>query len=284
MHAFSIATMKALCLGSCLAVGIGTVLARAAPPKSEHVSRVCSLIHQASTTNGLPPDFFARLIWKESLFDPNAVSPKGAEGIAQFMPSTAKLRGLGDAFDMEQALAASANYLAELKKKFGNLGLAAAAYNAGEARVQRWITRGGFLPLETENYVLHILGRPADNFVGSDVAEEVPPLDPEKPFQEACVLLPVMAATIAPMARIHTKPWGIQVAGHFRRDVAIRMWERAKRRVRALQSAEPVVSQMRAGRRRPIYAVRIGADTRKEAEQTCQSIRSNGGSCVVLKN
>jgi len=86
------------------------------------------------------------------------------------------------------------------------------------------------------------------------------------------------------MARIHTKPWGIQVAGHFRRDVAIRMWERAKRRVRALQSAEPVVSQMRAGRRRPIYAVRIGADTRKEADQTCQSIRSSGGSCIVLKN
>ena len=250
----------------------------------EHLDRVCSLIHEASDRNGFSPHFFARLIWKESLFDPGAVSPKGAEGIAQFMPGTAKMRGLEDPFDIEQALTASANYLAELKQRFGNLGLAAAAYNAGEARVQRWLSRGGFLPMETENYVLHILGRSADTFIDT-TNDDVPPLDPSKSFHEACTLLPVASSTVAPMARIHTKPWGIQVAGHFRRDVAIRMWERARRSTKALQNFEPVVSQMRSGRgRRAIYAVRIGADTRQQADETCAEIRRSGGACIVLRN
>ncbi|TIP53605.1 MAG: lytic transglycosylase domain-containing protein, partial [Mesorhizobium sp.] len=73
------------------------------------------LIEAQAQQNGLPKDFFARLIWKESRFDPNAVSPVGAEGIAQFMPGTAKMRGLANPFDIEQALPASAKYLAEMK-------------------------------------------------------------------------------------------------------------------------------------------------------------------------
>ena len=100
----------------------------------------------------------ARLIWKESLFDPGAVSPKGAQGIAQFMPGTAKLRGLDDPFDPPKALAASAAYLAELRQGFGNLGLAAAAYNAGEERVRKWLARQVGLPYETQDYVLSITG------------------------------------------------------------------------------------------------------------------------------
>lgn len=259
--------------------------AQANAEQAAHLNQVCRLIHQESSRNGFSPDFLARLIWKESLFDPAAVSPKGAEGIAQFMPGTARLRGLEDPFDIEQAIPASARYLAELKDRFGNLGLAAAAYNAGEARVRRWITSGGFLPLETENYVRHILGRPADNFINATGEDDVPPLDADRPFHEACMLLPVSATAIAPMARIHTKPWGIQVAGHFRRDVAMRMWERVRRSTKALQDFEPVVSQMRSGRgRRAIYTVRIGADTRQEADRICNRLRQSGQACIVLKN
>ncbi len=128
------------------------------------IGRICHLIEVHADGHELPRDFFARLIWKESRFDPGAESPAGAEGIAQFMPGTAKLRGLADPFDVEQAIPASAKYLGELKRGFGNLGLAAAAYNAGEARVSRWLSSGGFLPLETEDYVLDIMGEPADNF------------------------------------------------------------------------------------------------------------------------
>ncbi|MEW6631537.1 MAG: lytic transglycosylase domain-containing protein, partial [Pseudomonadota bacterium] len=133
------------------------------PPQSQSaakrlISRVCDLIESEADKNGLPKDFFARLIWKESRFDPNAVSPVGAEGIAQFMPGTAKMRGLADPFDIAQAIPASAQYLAEMKVGYGNLGLAAAAYNAGENRVSRWLASGGFLPMETESYVFDIMG------------------------------------------------------------------------------------------------------------------------------
>ena len=201
----------------------------------------------------LPPDFFARLIWKESRFDPNAVSPAGAEGIAQFMPGTAALRGLQNSFDIEQAISASAKYLGELKTGYGNLGLAAAAYNAGENRVSRWLSSGGFLPLETESYVLDIMGEPADNFADAAHAGTIQPLDPKMKFGEACRKLPVLESAVIAMATVNVKPWGIQVAGNFRRTAAIRQWQRLKgalfgaaRRLRA--GGEPRALAARAPR------------------------------------
>ncbi|MET0941129.1 MAG: lytic transglycosylase domain-containing protein [Mesorhizobium sp.] len=250
------------------------------------IGRICHLIEVHADNHQLPRDFFARLIWKESRFDPNAESPAGAEGIAQFMPGTAKLRGLADPFDVEQAIPASAKYLGELKRGYGNLGLAAAAYNAGEARVSRWLSSGGFLPLETEDYVLDIMGEPADNFSDASYTGAVHPLDPKREFAEACRRLPVIMAATVPMARINLKPWGIQVAGNFRRAAAIRQWQRTKGRFPALLTAyDPVVSRIRTPRgRRGIYAVRIGADTRAEANIICQKLRGAGGACIVLKN
>ncbi|WP_395449532.1 transglycosylase SLT domain-containing protein [Aminobacter sp. UC22_36] len=255
-------------------------------PKKMHVARVCELIDTHARRHGLPSEFFARLIWKESRFDPNAVSPAGAEGIAQFMPGTAAMRGLANPFDIDQAIPASARYLGELKSGFGNLGLAAAAYNAGENRVARWLSSGGFLPLETEDYVLDIMGEPADNFSDKAHAGTNRPLDPKMSFALACQNLKViMSATVA-MASVHVKPWGIQVAGNFRRSAAIRQWQRLESRFpKLLSSHEPVVSRVRTPiGRRGIYAVRIGADDRSEAGQICQSLRSIGGACLVVRN
>ena len=79
------------------------------------VGRICAIIEREADRNGIPRDFFARLIFKESRFDPGAVSPAGAEGIAQFMPGTAAMRGLDDSFDIGKALPASAKYLGDLK-------------------------------------------------------------------------------------------------------------------------------------------------------------------------
>ena len=85
---------------------------------------VCRALVQAATDNELPIEFFTRLIWQESRFNPGAVSPKGAAGIAQFMPRTAAERGLADPFEPLQALRESASYLRELRTTFrGNLGL-----------------------------------------------------------------------------------------------------------------------------------------------------------------
>ena len=255
-------------------------------PKKAHAAHVCDLIDTHARRHGLPSEFFARLIWKESRFDPNAVSPAGAEGIAQFMPGTAAMRGLSNPFDMEQAIPASARYLGELKTSFGNLGLAAAAYNAGENRVSRWLSSGGFLPLETEDYVLDIMGEPADNFSDKAYAGKNRPLDPKMSFAVACQNLPaIMSATVA-MASINIKPWGIQVAGNFRRSAAIKQWQRLEGRFpKLLSSHEPVVSRVRTPMgRRGIYAVRIGADNRREAAVICQSLHSVGGSCIVVRN
>ena len=128
-----IVTLAAACLM------LAAMPARAEPPKdaTPSVDEICRTLAQAAADNDLPEEFFTRLIWQESRFDPKAVSPMGAQGIAQFMPATAAMRGLVNAFEPLQALRESASYLSELRTTFhGNLGLAAAAYNAGPAAVE----------------------------------------------------------------------------------------------------------------------------------------------------
>jgi hypothetical protein len=119
------------------------------------------LAEQAAIAHALPVDYFLRLISQESGFNPNSVSPAGAQGIAQFMPATATDRGLKDPFDPTEALPKSAELLNEFKMHFGNLGLAAAAYNAGPERVRRWLAGESRLPQETLNYVWIVTGREA---------------------------------------------------------------------------------------------------------------------------
>lgn len=283
MQRFLTVTLVLLC-----ALGWVTAV-QADPPQSAAkrlIGRVCDLIETQADQNGLPRDFFARLIWKESRFDPNAVSPVGAEGIAQFMPGTAKMRGLANSFDIAQAIPASAKYLAEMKTGFGNLGLAAAAYNAGESRVSRWLDTGGFLPMETESYVFDIMGEPADKFTDTAYAGTIQPLDKKAPFAVACRKLPVIMSSTVAMASINIKPWGVQVAGNFRRGAAINQWIRVRSRFPALLGGhDPVVSRVRTPiGRRGIYAVRIGVDDRAAANVICQKLQSIGGACIVVRN
>lgn len=266
-----------------------STVVQADPPQSAKqrlIDKVCNLIEAYADQNGLPKDFFARLIWKESRFDPNAVSPVGAEGIAQFMPGTAKMRGLANSFDITQAIPASAKYLAEMKTTYGNLGLAAAAYNAGENRVSRWLSSGGFLPMETESYVFDIMGEPVDKFTDTSYAGTSQPLDPKASFAVACRRLPAIMSTTVAMASINVMPWGVQVAGNFRRSAALNQWLRVRSRFPALlASHDPVISRVRTPiGRRGIYAVRIGADTRANADIICQKLHSVGGSCLVMRN
>ncbi|MER8975579.1 MULTISPECIES: lytic transglycosylase domain-containing protein [unclassified Mesorhizobium] len=279
-------------LGAALVLICGLIWATAVqadpprPAKKKLIDQVCNLIEAHADRNGLPRDFFARLIWKESRFDPNAVSPVGAEGIAQFMPGTARMRGLANSFDIEQAIPASAKYLAEMKSGFGNLGLAAAAYNAGESRVTRWLHSGGFLPMETESYVLDVMGEPADNFTNTAYAGVIRPLDKKASFAAACRELPVIMSRTVPMSSINIKPWGVQVAGNFRRAAALNQWLRVKSRFPAMLAGhDPVVSRVRTPiGRRGIYAVRIGADSRAKADTICDKLQSVGGACIVVRN
>jgi hypothetical protein len=249
------------------------------------VPRICELIKAEADKHGIQRDFFARLIWKESRFDHLAVSPAGAQGVAQFMPATAKAVRLANPFDIEQAIPASAAHLAELRALHGNLGRAAAAYNAGEGRLARWLN-GGFLPIETENYILDITGEPAEVFLDAKREARSLPLSETMTFEQACLALPVIMARTPAMAQTLSKPWFIQVAGGFNRSAVATKWARLKPRVAALVGDRPVVlsrSRSPLGRR-AIHVVRIGADNRAEADRLCAAIGRLGAACVVKRN
>lgn len=125
---------------------------------------LCEVLEEIADEFDIPAPLFTRLIWQESRFRNETVSRAGAQGMAQFMPRTAELRGLDDPFDPLQALPASADFLSDLVEQFGNFGLAAAAYNGGPTRVRKWLTGRATLPQETRDYVIKITGRPAEHW------------------------------------------------------------------------------------------------------------------------
>ena len=126
---------------------------------------LCSAIVLVAQANDLPIPFFANLIWQESNFQSRTISPAGALGIAQFIPETAIEHGLMNPFEPIQALFASGKLLRKLYQQFGNLGLAAAAYNAGPGRVNDWMGARKGLPGETRAYVARITGHRADQWL-----------------------------------------------------------------------------------------------------------------------
>ncbi len=264
----------------------GANQAAAGPPGP--ADRVCALIEAAAEGHGLPAAFLARLIWKESRFDARAVSHMGALGVAQFMPATAKRRGLADPFEPAEAIPAAAAYLAELRAEFGNLGLAAAAYNAGEERVAAWLAGRRGLPGETLDYVHSITFRPARWFRegegGKGREVEPRPLVEGRPFAEACRALPVMKTRAVLFEGAEWQPWGVQVAGNPRRAAAMAQFGRVQARFAGiLGERSPMVVRDRLGGRR-IWAVRIGAGSRREAGRLCDRLRAAGAACLVQRN
>jgi soluble lytic murein transglycosylase-like protein len=113
------------------------------------------MARSAARKHGVPEDLFLRLVNQESRFNPKARSHKGAIGLAQLMPGTAKDLGV-DPHDPQQNLEGGARYLKTQYRKFGSWRLALAAYNAGPGAVQK---HGGVPPFrETRNYVKIIWG------------------------------------------------------------------------------------------------------------------------------
>ena len=109
----------------------------------------------AARKHNIPEDLFLRLVQQESGWNVAAVSPKGATGLAQLMPDTARLLRV-DIHDPVQNLEGGARYLRMMYERFGSWRLALAAYNAGPGAVDE---HGGIPPYaETENYVKAILG------------------------------------------------------------------------------------------------------------------------------
>jgi hypothetical protein len=141
---------------------------------------ICEAVKAAAEEHDIPIGFFARLLWQESRFRANEVSSAGARGIAQFMPQTAVEMKLSNPFDPLQAIPASARFLRKLRDQFGNLGLAAAAYNAGRGRIEKWLSRRSTLPNETRAYVKIITGHKAEAWTEENNTVYMPTDLPQK--------------------------------------------------------------------------------------------------------
>src|SRR5262245_3439309 len=151
---------------------------------------ICDTLIEAARNNDLPAHFFIRLLYQESSFRPYAISSAGALGIAQFMPETANDRRLDNPFDPIQAIPASARLLRDMAQKFGNLGLAAAAYNAGPRRIEDWLAKRGQLPQETQAYVKTITSWPAETWTfGAQTGSPAIKVQRQAPCQETVGLM-----------------------------------------------------------------------------------------------
>ena len=202
------------------------------------------MIELAARSNDLPLEFFARVIWQESRFQSDAVGPvtrngQRAEGIAQFMPGTASERRLLDPFDPVQALPKSAEFLSELRNQFGNLGLAAAAYNAGPRRVQEWLAGTGPMPQETRNYVSAITGTTVDDWAAAGKNGKMADRAPNTSCRELMALLRRAPNSFVTELEQHVKLaaaklWGVQLAAGFDRNKALAMYARAMKRLSAV--------------------------------------------------
>ncbi len=263
--------------------------AAATNDRAEFAKKICAAAEQEAKANELDPAFFARLLWRESLFDPNVVSNKGAQGIAQFMPDTAKRVGLEDPFEPMSAVKASAAFLNGLRNQFGNLGLAAAAYNAGEQRVINWQNDKGGIPLETQDYVAFITGKDVAEWKVASASFPIPAIGKGGNFLDQCTSLATRKIKLSEpnIASAPRKPWGALIAANFNERTALSMYQRLKLRFpKLIAERHPMITRKKnlsRGSRR-IVLVMLGGTTAAEAQATCQVLNAAGAPCVVRKN
>jgi hypothetical protein len=266
-------------------------------PSGEATESICLLIESAAAANGLPVEFFARVIWRESHYNPNAVGPltrsgERAQGIGQFMPGTAAERRLLDPFDPVEALPKSAEFLRDLRGQFGNLGLAAAAYNAGPQRVRDWLAGRRTLPRETRNYVAAVTGRSADEWAALGATPREQKAPPAPPCNELNVIIKRAPNTFVAELERHVtegaaRPWGVQLSAGFSRGKALAVYASIERKYRTvLAGHDPMIIRARLLSRgtSAFYQVRAGAETRAAADKLCAGLRRAGGHCLVLRN
>jgi hypothetical protein len=271
-----------------------------AAAESESIDQaLCRMIEHAAATHHIPVDFFTRLIWQESSFRPGVRSGAGAQGVAQFMPGTAAERGLSDPFDPEQAIPKSAELLDALRARFGNVGLAAAAYNGGPARVETWLAGKGGLPGETRSYVASITGRAAEDWAAARDGAALQ--EGDGPPTKCLILVAAFRRGTdrrmieayngppagAPSASSPISPWGVQLAGNFSKQLALASYARARQQYAGiLGEVVPMVigTRMRSRGTHAFYRVRVPAPTREAAGAICSRLQKAGGACVVLKS
>jgi Transglycosylase SLT domain len=245
----------------------------------------CHVLAAAAAANDLPVNFFTRLIWQESRFNPDSVSRAGAQGIAQFMPGTARMRRLEDPFNPHEAIVKSAQLLRDLHRDFGNLGLAAAAYNAGPGRVRDWLATHRLLPAETRAYVRLVTGRMIEEWTsGQNVSLNLAAAQdlPCDQHAEGPILpnpaLPLSRKTVPP------KPWGVEVVGATSAKALAHYREWLPKYAAIIADREPkLVVRGIIGRMGAVH-VRVATDTRWEGDKVCAQLRAAGAYCEVLRD
>jgi soluble lytic murein transglycosylase-like protein len=202
------------------------------------------------------------------------------------MPGTADDWKLADPFDPAEAIPKAAELLASLRQRFGNLGLAAAAYNAGPNRVANWIAGHGDLPSETRSYVLNITQHPVEDWNAPDAGSHFNDGAPSR----SCLELAASIRKGEPTrfaGSVLTAPWGVQLSGSFSKSAALAAYDRAAIKLRNLiGDVEPMILGGRAPDRgfAPFYRVRVPASSRAEANALCNKILRAGGACAVLRS
>jgi hypothetical protein len=246
----------------------------------------CQALAAAAAANDLPVNFFTRLIWQESRFNPDSVSRAGAQGIAQFMPGTARLKSLEDPFNPREAIAKSAQLLRDLHREFGNLGLAAAAYNAGPGRVRDWLAAHRLLPAETRAYVRLVTGRLIEEWTnGQNISLNLTVAKDLPCDQHAEVPIPANPALAASQKTATPRPWGVEVVGGPTSAKALaRYREWLPKYAAIVADREPkLVVRGIIGRMGAVH-VRVATDTRGEADKVCAQLRAAGAYCEALRN
>ncbi|WP_037262395.1 lytic transglycosylase domain-containing protein [Roseivivax halodurans] len=255
---------------------------------SHYVHDTCQAIEYFARENALDPGFFARLIWQESRFDPNALSHADARGIAQFIDGTADLRGLGDSYNPAEALEHSAHYLGDMARRYGNQGLAAVGYNGGEGRAEGLIAGSGGLARETVHYVQIITGLRAETW------RDDPPEDPDfrlqgdMPFREACHDLARnrRMTRYPPPEPVHA-PFGVQLAYGLTVAAARQSFEQRSQACRSGVEEidlDLVYVRSRITGQRARYMARLGQQSASAAHRLCAELRRQGCICAVYRN
>jgi hypothetical protein len=255
-------------------------------------SSICQMIESAAAANGLPFEFFAQVIWQESRLKSDAVGPitrsgQRAQGIAQFMPVTAAERLLHDPFDPVQALPKSAEFLRDLRAQFGNLGLAAAAYNAGPQRVRDWLAGKRTLPSETQTYVRNVTGHSVEEWARPEQKFATVTIPKEMPCTEMAKLLTKPQPPSRVLQPNPTPVWGVQLVGDRSEIKALALYRQLQKKHEAILGVyQPVVIRTtpRVGAGAIWTRVRIDADSRQAAEMLCSSLRAARENCLVQRN
>ena len=192
------------------------------------------------------------------------------------------MRGLTNAFEPLLALRESASYLRELRTTFrGNLGLAAAAYNAGPGAVEAWLARRSVLPAETQAYVMIVTGYAAEAWAAKSPpqleASAAPPSTPERGARCAEIAKSMIERTRQSAdltANPAWGPWGLQLAGNWTEAGVLAAYERLRRKyVAVLGDRLPLVLN---GRRRAgvPFLVRVSEEARPAANALCAKLKA----------